>query len=249
MYATGVLAFVAHLASAVLAAVPAPPAAQPAELLVLVLDLEAVNVDADTARAIDRLLVAALGDLEGLQVTSQEDLRKLANLDAAKQAMDCAAQSCLAEMAGALGARAVVFGSVTGLGSTTSIALSLFDSKNGVIQRRTIEAKKLDDIPAELRPTLRAIFVDAGMLAPPAEAGGLSPMVLAGAGTASVGALALLGGLVTTTVCELQLQDASMPGPAKEPLQQIGRVGLVVAGVGTVVGAIGAVLLLLPEGA
>lgn len=241
------LAVAAPLAIAMVTAAPAPVAPTMARLLVLALDLEAVNVEPDTARAIDRLLVASLGDLPGLQVTSQADLRKLADLDAAKQAVDCAAASCLAEMAGALGARAVVFGSVTGLGSTTSIAISLYDSKNGVIQRSTIEAKSLDDIPAALRPTLRDLFVDAGLIAPPAEAAAPSAARLAGAGSATAGALALVGGAVTTTICELQLQNAAMPGPEKEPLQQIGRAALVVAGIGAVVGAVGAVMLLLPE--
>lgn len=235
---------VAPLLLALSADAPVPTAPLP----VLALDLEAVNVAPDTARAVNRLVVAALGELPGLHVTSQEDMRTLANLDAAKQAIDCSAQSCLAEVAGALGARAVVFGSVTGLGSTTSITLSLFDSQTGLIQRRAIETRQLDEVPAALRPALRALFVEAGLikveLPPPAP----SLWVYAGIGTAAVGALALVGGAVTTTVCELQLRSPTMAGAEKEPLQQAGQVGLVVAAVGALAGAAGTAMLILPEG-
>lgn len=226
-----------------LAAAPAPTAAVP----VLALDLEAVNVPPDTARAVNRLVVAALGELKGLHVTSQDDLRTLANLDAAKQAMDCSAESCLAEMAGALGARAVVFGSVTGLGATTSITLSLFDSSKGAIQRRAIEARSLDEVPPALRPALRALFEDAGLIAPEVAPQGPSVLFLSGVGAAAIGGLALLGGATTTVVAEAQLQDATKPGPEKEPLQQVGQVGLVVAAAGAVVAAVGVALLLVPE--
>ncbi|MCC7070346.1 MAG: hypothetical protein IT383_03430 [Deltaproteobacteria bacterium] len=239
-----------------LALLGAPPASvavtgarRPQAVSVLALDLEAVNVEADTARAVTRLVAAALGELEGLRVTSQEDMRTLANLDAAKQSMDCDAKSCLAELAGALGARAVVFGSVTGLGSTTTLALSLFDSKSGLIARRTIEAKALDDIQPALRPALRELLLDAGLIAPPIAPVPLSPLVLAGGGAAALGGLALLGGGVTTGVCEILLNDAAKPGVEKEPLQLAGRAGLLVAGAGAVIGAVGVLLLLLPEGA
>ena len=231
------------------AAPSAAPAAPPAAALpVLALDLEAVNVAPDTARAVNRLVVAALGELTGLHVTSQEDMRTLANLDASRQALDCNAQSCLAEVAGALGASAVVFGSVTGLGSTTSITLSLFDSKTGLIKRRALETKNLDEVPAALRPALRELFVEAGLMTVEVPPPPPSPWVYAGIGTAAVGALALVGGVVTTTVCELQLQSATMPGAEKEPLQQAGQVGLVVAVVGALAGAAGTVMLMLPEG-
>ncbi len=227
-------------------AAPTPVGAQ--RVAVLALDLEAVNVEAETTRAVSRLVAAALGELEGLHVTSQDDLRTLANLDAAKQAMDCDATSCLAELAGALGARAVVFGSVTGLGSTTTLALSLFDSKSGLIERRTVETKSVDELPGALRPALRELFIDAGLLAPPA-ATSWSPLIVAGAGTATLGALALVGGGVTSGVCEALLQDAAKPGVEKEPLQAAGRAGLIVAGAGAALGVVGAILLLLPEDA
>lgn len=223
-----------------------PP--KPQAPLVLVLDLESVNTDLDTTRAISRLVVASLGEIPGLQVTSQEDLRTLANLDAAKQALDCAAASCLADMAGALGARAVLFGSVTGLGGTTSIALSLYDSQSGRMQRRTVDARDLGAVPAALRPALRELLVDAGLLTVAQQPPGISPVVVGGVGAAGLGAALLVGGAVTTTVCELQLQDARKPGSEKEPLQQMGQAGLIAAGVGALVGAAGALLLLLPEG-
>lgn len=243
------LTLLALLSAASAASSATPESVRVPRVPVLALDLDAVNVDAETTRAVSRLVAAALGEIEGVQVTSQDDLRTLANLDAAKQAMDCDAKSCLADIAGALGARAVVFGSVTGLGSTTTLALSLFDSTSGLIERRTVKAKTLDDIPAALRPALRELLVDAGLVAPPIASSSLSPLVMAGAGAATLGGLALVGGGVTTGVCELQLQDPAKPGVEKEPLQVAGRAGLIVAGVGAVVGVVGAVLLLVPEGA
>lgn len=214
----------------------------------LALDLESVNSDPETTKAVSRLVVSALGEIPDVQATSQDDLRTLANLDAARQAMDCSATSCLAELAGALGARAVLFGSVTGLGGTTSIALSLYDSKSARISRRTVDAGDLGSVPTALRPAVRELLVDAGLLAIAAEPPGPSPLFLGGVGAAATGGALLVGGAVTTAVCELQLQDAKMPGAEKEPLQQVGLVGLGVAAAGALLGSVGIVLLMLPEG-
>ena len=226
----------------------APHAAASAPLLILALDLESVNSDPETTKAVGRLVVAALGELPEVQVTSQDDMRTLANLDAARQAMDCAATSCLADLAGALGARAVLFGSVTGLGGTTSIALSLYDSKTARISRRNVDAHELGAVPEALRPAVRALLTDAGLIREVEAPPGPSALFLGGVGAAAVGGTLLVGGAITTGVCELQLQQATMPGAEKEPLQQAGQLGLVTAAVGAVVGGVGAVLLFLPEG-
>ncbi len=217
-------------------------------VLVLALDLEGVNIEPETAKAIDRFVFAALSEVEGIEATSQQDIRTLSTLEAERQAVDCSASSCLAELAGAMGARAIVFGNVTRLGSTTSITLSLFDSQTGKMQRQNIEAHDLGEVAGALRPAVRALVVSAGLGSEAAHRGDPpSPFFVTGLVGVGVGGAVLLGGVGTTVFSEVMLDNADQPGREKESWQLYGRLGLGAAAVGAVVVGIGAVMLLLPE--
>ncbi|MCC7073781.1 MAG: hypothetical protein IT383_20900 [Deltaproteobacteria bacterium] len=206
----------------------------------LALDVESVNVSPDTARVVTQLVVAALSEVEGLEHTTQGDLRRLANLEAAKQAMDCSDASCLSEIADAMGARGVMFGSVTEVGASLSITLSLFDSRGAAMTRRTVDVRDLEEARVALRPAVREIVIEAGLVAPPAPP---SASFTAGATLAAGGGVLLVGGGATAAVCELLLRDAGRPGPEKELLQGLGLLGVGVSAGGLVVGAVGGVLL------
>lgn len=209
---------------------------------VLALDVESVNVSPDTARVVTQLVVAALSEVEGLEHTTQGDLRRLANLEAAKQATDCSAASCLSEIADAMGARGVLFGSVTEVGASLSITVSLFDSRDAAMTRRIVDVRDLEEARVALRPAVRELVIEAGLVAPPAPP---SATFIGGASLAVGGGVLLVGGGATATVCELLLRDASKPGADKELLQGLGFLGIGVAAGGLVVGAVGGVLLAL----
>src|SRR5947208_529141 len=79
---------------------------------VLVADVKGDNVDAAALAVIRDAVTTALAN-EGVEVVSFADARNLADVDASKAGVGCdtASASCQAELAQALGARFIVFGS------------------------------------------------------------------------------------------------------------------------------------------
>src|SRR5690606_13720771 len=74
------------------------------------------------------LVAVQLGEDRRLEVVAGDDLRRMADLEADRQALGCEADtSCLAELAGALDAEYVVYGQVGGLGGSILVTLNLFD--------------------------------------------------------------------------------------------------------------------------
>ena len=207
---------------------------------VLVLELDAVGADPDTAAAVGRVVTAAAGEVDNLDVISSTEVKKLVELETQKQMAGCDDSSCLAELAGALGARAVLFGSVAKLGSTTTVTLSLFDSADGSVTRAFLDSRDLSALPTELRPRVRELLARVGgsSAGAPASAGP-APLFVGGAVSLGAGAIAAIVGGVITTLAELQVQTADLPGPQKTEAQSLGRIGLGVGLAGLVAAAVG----------
>jgi hypothetical protein len=84
---------------------------------------------ADDAALLTGLVAAAAAEA-GADVVTREDLRKALAVEGDKQAMGCDEnESCLAELAQALNARLVVFGTVSVLGDELVLQLSAFDAR------------------------------------------------------------------------------------------------------------------------
>jgi hypothetical protein len=137
---------------------------------VLVMDLRAAGVDDGTARTIQSTLITELDRVPGLDILSGDDVRELVKLEASRQASGCDVDgSCLAEIAGALGAQLAIFGDVGKLGALTVVNLSLFDTKAAMSTSRaraeTDDLAKIGDalvdaLPAFLAPALTAAQLD-----------------------------------------------------------------------------------------
>lgn len=95
---------------------------------VLVLDLECDDGLDRLGRLGTEALTHALSSSDALEVLSTADLRQMVELEAGRAAAGCDTTSCLTEIAGAMGARYVVFGSVSGLGSRYLMRANLFDA-------------------------------------------------------------------------------------------------------------------------
>lgn len=125
---------------------------------VLVLEPASEVVDKPTLNTIASLMLVELSKNPGLDVISASDVKRLAELEGEKQQMGCADSSCLAELAGAMGARYVVFGDVGRLGSLILLNLNLFDSSTATaVQRTTVQASGVEDLPQKLGPGVRAL--------------------------------------------------------------------------------------------
>jgi hypothetical protein len=172
-----ILALALTLAAA--AHAQAPAAGEAKRVKVLVLDPTGANVEPAVLATVGGLISVELGKIPELDVITQTDVKKIAALEAEKQGVGCEESSCLAELAGAMGARLVVFGDANKLGSLTVINLSLFDStKAQSIGRVSLQAGTVEEIPqrvpAAVNDLVRNALAQEGIRvadsAPPASA-------------------------------------------------------------------------------
>ncbi len=221
---------------------------------VLVMDLEAVGVPPTEASAATRVITAAAAEVDGLTIMSTADLRRLADLDANKYAVGCSDDaSCVADLAGALGAEQVLFGSMSRLGSTTTVSLSLYSSATQSALRRSVDVKNLDELSSRLREKTRELLTGVAEEARADSAGSDDDVVVTDSGggpnigviTVGVGAAVGVIGAVAAGGSELLIQDPTGDGATKSTLQTVGIVGLAGVGVGVVVAATGVALMIL----
>src|SRR4051812_10419633 len=86
-------------------------------------------IDQNQASLVTELVTAALSKEPKFDVIASADVRKQVELESQKQVAGCSEQaSCIAEMAGALGASVVVYGSIGQLDDVIILTLNLFDS-------------------------------------------------------------------------------------------------------------------------
>lgn len=178
-------------------------AAQPATSLVelkpkvLVLDFRDDGVGENAVRIIHDTLVAHVSKDPRLDIVSSEDMRRVLDVDAQKRAMgSCSDESCLAEVAGALGAQLMLYGTAGKLGDLVVVNVSLFDARTGKsVGRETVEAGKIEDLPAPLRAAGDRLLAPLGALkgAPSALN---DTLWFGGLGLVGAGVLVAAGGLV-----------------------------------------------------
>jgi hypothetical protein len=185
------------------------------------------GLDADTSRVLTNLVAAAAAKDKRIDVVSSEDLRRALEVEGEKQAAGCdEQQSCLAEIAAAMGARVVLYGSTATLDDELVVTLQLFDSENGQSGGRAVArattSKALARALADETEKLVAAYLRER---PPAGAARVRLLVLDLKGTAS----------------PLE-QGPVAGGAAAAALPVLPVVGGVVAGLGVVAAGAGAVL-------
>jgi hypothetical protein len=169
---------------------------------------------------------------DDIGVLTRSDIQQAIDLEMQKQAAGCDDESCLAEIAGALGARYVIFGSAGTLGKLHLINLSVYDSvKATSVARKDVQAENLESLPpliekavAELfdmaAPSLTAKKVEkpvaqADSTAETSDKKLLSPMFIGGGMTAAVGVGgAILFGLLANA------SDRALRQPEADTIQR-----------------------------
>jgi hypothetical protein len=123
-----------------------PPA--PERFKLISLDLKGANVTPQDLSLLSGLLAVELGAYEALEVVSGAEVRQLVELEGEKAMLGCeASASCLAEIAGALGARLVAFGELGRLGKRYVLNLSLHDSKtNRSVGRASLQGEDIEGL-------------------------------------------------------------------------------------------------------
>lgn len=215
---------------------------------VLVLDLEAVGITANDAAAATRVVAAAADEVEGVEIVSTAELRRLAELEGTRAMAGCTDTSCIADIAGALGAQRVIFGSLSKLGDTTTVVLSLYDAATQHATRRSFDVANHDGLAALLRANTAALLGAAASAtaATAATTATAAPSSGGGAGlvvTVTGVGLAVLG-TAAAVVSDVMVQDAKVAGDTKETMRVVGLTGVVVGVVGVAVGVVGGVMLM-----
>lgn len=230
--------------------------APPAGDAVLVMDLRAVDVAANQAKLIDGLVATAvsrrlsrLPPAERPAMHTFEEFRTLADVEAQRSVSGCDqdSASCLAEVAGALGARYVVSGTLGALGSELVLQLTLLDTRTA----RTLARGSASGVDvAALRTAIDgavAEVMDPIVIADdvaPAPAGGGAPWgaIVGGsvAGLGVVGAVVGFGGLALLDARLAPTSTASLPEKEQAlkfawPALWVGVGGAAVAVTGTAV--------------
>jgi hypothetical protein len=204
------------------APVPATAAATPAPSRprVLVLAPTSTAFDPATATTIGGLITSELSADARLDIIGSAEVERLAALEGDRQNAGCSDNSCLAELAGAIGARYVVFGDVGKLGDIVIVQLNLFDSQTAqALTRVTVQANSMSELPRALPPRVRELaapLVDATSVSSTSSSvTGFNPWpaVLVGGGVVAIGVGAAIearaGELATNGVVDLT--DALAP--------------------------------------
>ena len=163
----------------------------------LLLDLTTAGVPPEQVKVLDGSLAAALDD-QGVDAVTRADLRTMASVAADLSTAGCNSDSdsCLAELAAALGADLVVSGQVGRLDTTYVLQLSLFDANAGrAMAREELRGQALT-LLADRIPDAVARLIDRAPLLKSATTTTASPLVWVGASAIAVGATAAvaLGG-------------------------------------------------------
>lgn len=172
----------------------------------LVLQPSLLGLGPEVGRVVEGVVLERLSRVASLDVVGAADVKQMMDLEASKTAAGCDEASCLAELAGAMGAKLVVFGDVAAVGSLVVANLSLFNSVSArsegrvTIQKKSVE-ELIDALPAALTHLTRgfalARHVDMSALADAPTAPGLP---LAPLGVLGAGAAVVLAGAVSVAV-------------------------------------------------
>ncbi|MBL8924301.1 MAG: hypothetical protein JNJ54_35965 [Myxococcaceae bacterium] len=169
---------------ALLATSPAPERPR-----LVVLDLTGgPGVDVGMLQPLQTAIAAEVTARGFFEVVTAEDLRTLLGLERQRQLMGCTESSCTTELAGALGARFVLSGSLTKLGATWQLTLTTLDTQRGQPVGRSV---RLDTSAEALRQRLAISVAEAtGTPLPPPPSRVVPTTLLVAGGVATAFGLA-----------------------------------------------------------
>jgi hypothetical protein len=219
---------------------------------------------------VTQLVTAGLARDARLEVVTSGDVRKQLELEGEKQSAGCdeGSSACLAEVASALGATLVVYGTLGEIDGLQILTLNLFDSTaSAPINRVVVQDASLRGLTARIdgatqelvatyfanRPAgarVKLLVMDLDSTSSAREADTVSPLLIAGAATAGVGVVVAglgAGGLVLGALADGAADDLALSqADAKQKYAERntwGALGFGGLGVGAAALAAGAALV------
>jgi TolB-like protein len=129
---------------------PAPSASAteaPERLSIFVLDLDDDVEDAVSSDIATALVTGELAGYRRLRVASGEDVRRLLEMQTSRSLAGCEDAECLADVAGAMGARFLVSGNLTREEPALKLNLALVDALEAkTVARESVMARDMEDL-------------------------------------------------------------------------------------------------------
>lgn len=225
-------------------------AAEPARILVF--DFVAEGFTDGEVRVIEERVARGLSPAG--DVMASKDIQRLLEIEGQRQALECESggESCLAEIAGAMGARYVVTGTLGRMGSLLLCNITLFDAQaSRSILRESVEAedpkdllRRVDEAVVRLRAPMGGSESASVAASAPVDAGaGVSPWIITGGAVAGLGLAAALVGAGGALVMNGVAADTSRPAQERLDAKPTGQTMIIVGAGGAATFLVGAGLL------
>jgi hypothetical protein len=144
---------------------------------VAVADLESKGVDAKLNKIFLDSLLAELRKLQHASVIGMDEVRAMLDLEAQKQILGCGEEkSCLAEIAGAVGADVLIVGGLVDVGGETVLSLKRIDQKSAAVAQQVsvrLAHGNGEEVLAAVGPSVEKLFPELPLR--PGEKRGVSP--------------------------------------------------------------------------
>jgi hypothetical protein len=141
---------------------PAEAGAKTRALRVAVADLQLAEVEENVGRVFTDSLLAELRKLERLSVISMDEVRAMLDLEAQKQLVGCdEEESCLAEIAGALGADVLIIGGLARVGDQSVLSLKRIDQQRARVVEQVsqrLQPARGEEFLAAVGPAVETLF-------------------------------------------------------------------------------------------
>ena len=128
---------------------------------IAVYEVDAPELEPRVARVVTDAVVAELRKLHGLSVVSMDELRALLAFEAERQMLGCeSGESCVAEIADALGVDAIVVGNIATVGEERVFGLKRLDQNAGSATQasRRLEDQGGEELLAAIGPLVQELF-------------------------------------------------------------------------------------------
>ena len=186
-----------------------------------------------SAALLDEIMSSELSKDPRFEVVSIAEVTKLMQVDALKQQAGCDADSCLAEIGGALGADYLVNTTLGQLGNSFVVTVKLMFVREGRVQRWTETVPAKEDVLADA--VRRAVH----QILPAETTSHTASLALAGVGAATAATGGLLGYL---SLAAVQQRNAALADSATYTARNASAQGLA-TGTNVMWGVTGAVLV------
>lgn len=157
----GIATLLVALSSTSTSALAAEPSTKP--LRIAVYKLEAVAIEPQVARVTEQSLIAELRKLQRCSVLAYDEIQSMIDLESQKQLVGCTENSCLADIAEALGADVLVTGGVAVVGGQAQVAWKRIEPATATVTQSYTASVVVDngeEVLALIGPAVEQLFPD-----------------------------------------------------------------------------------------